>query len=527
MFNQINFIEIPISIGMRKNNLRTKITIFLLLAFVSVKAQITFSEQIAPIIYNKCSSCHHSGGIAPIPFTSYSEIKKYAGMIHMAAIDSKFMPPWMPDTSYSHFVDERTLTEQETTLLKKWIANGMPQGDPAAEPELPLFPKGSQLGKPDVTVSMKESFIHKGENKDAYRIFVLPTNLAEGHNVSAIEIQPGNPKIAHHIILGLDTTDFADKLDAKDPGYGYEQYSGFGFIPTYYNWSGWVPGNKTRFFPEGISNYVLPKSKILLQMHYGPTPVDAKDSTVVNIFYSDKPVNRFIQGWVISPNDLKDGPFYIPANTKKTFHAQFKVTSDYSLISVTPHAHWLGKKWEVFAVHPNGDTTNLIRINDWDFNWQNFFSFKKFIKLEKGTMIYCNATYDNTEKNYRNPNHPPKNVMWGESAMDEMFLFYFAYVPYQKGDEDVEIGGNVNYLDVVNVNTSKKISVNYCIAANSPVHLKVCDAKGKTVKQILNGLEMNSGKHNEEIETGELKPGIYWCKISAAYFTDSKRIIVE
>jgi hypothetical protein len=512
---------------MSEKNLKFFCVVVFICGSVLLKAQVTFSEHVAPVIYNKCSSCHHAGGIAPLPFTNYSEAKKYAGMIHMAAIDSKFMPPWMPDTSYSHFVDERILTAEETNLIKKWINDGMSQGDPAAEPELPVFPKGSQLGKPDLTVSMKESFIHKGDNKDEYRIFVLPTNLTEGHNVSAIEIVPGNPKIAHHIILGLDTTNFAEGLDEKDPGYGYEQYSGFGFVPTYYNWSGWVPGNKTRFFPTGISNYVLPRSKVLLQMHYGPSPIDAKDSTVVNIFYSKQPVSRYIKGWVISPNDIIDGPFFIPANSKKTFHAKFKTTSDYSLISITPHAHWLGKKWEVFAVHPNGDTTHLIRINDWDFNWQNFFNFKKFIKLEKGTIIYCNVTYDNTEKNYRNPNHPIKNVMWGESAKDEMFLFYFAYVPYQEDDENIETGSDMNYLNVMNDPLSKKVMINYCIADNSVVNLKICDSKGKTVKKFSDGGEMSSGKHSAEFETKELKPGTYWCKLSAAYYTECKKIIVE
>jgi hypothetical protein len=513
--------------------MRRKMKKYLFLLFLCIaaagKAQTTFSEHIAPIIYNKCSSCHHAGGIAPMAFGSYTETKKYAGMIMLSAIDpkSRFMPPWMPDVSYSHFTDERILSENETALLKKWIDEGMPQGDVAAEPELPLFPKGSQLGKPDLTISMKEAYLHKGNNKDEYRIFVLPTNLTEGHNVSAIEIQPGNPKIAHHIILGMDTTQTAEKLDEKDPGYGYEQYSGFGFYPTYSNWSGWVPGNKTRFFPAGISNFVLPHSRVLLQMHYGPSPVDATDSTVVNIFYTKTTPTRYIKGWVISPNDIIDGPFYIPANTTKTFHAKYKVVSDCSLISVTPHAHWLGKKWEAFAVHPNGDTTHLIRINDWDFNWQNFFSFQKFIKLEKGTVMYVNATYDNTEKNYRNPNRPLKNVMWGESATDEMFLFYFAYVPYVTGDKNLETGGNVNSMNVQLDNATKKVLVGYNISGNSLVTIKLCDAKGKAVSQVVNAMETAAGKHLAEMDAKSLKPGTYWCKMSSAYFTDSRKIIIE
>ena len=490
----------------------------------SVKAQVMFSEQVAPIIYNKCSSCHHVGGIAPSSFSNYNDVKKHAGTILMAAVEEKFMPPWMPDTSYSHFLDERRLTEVEANTIKQWVTDGMPQGNAAAEPDLPLFSKGSQLGKPDLTVSMQHAFTHLGNNEDAYRVFVLPTNLKEGHDVSAIEIIPGNPKIAHHIILGLDTTRAAEKLDAKTDDDGYEQYSGFGFYPTYDNWSGWVPGNKTRLFPNGISNHVLANSKILLQMHYGPSPIDAKDSTVVNIYYNKNSNGRYIKGGLISPNDIIDGPFFIPANKKKTFHAKYKVVSDYSLISITPHAHWLGKKWEVYAVHPNGDTTHLIKINDWDFNWQNFFSFKKFIKLEKGTIIYTSAEFDNTEKNYRQPNHPIKNVLWGESAKDEMFLCYFAYVPYQKGDEDIDIGGSINYMTVSSNTETKKAIVEYSVSDNSLVSLKLHDASGKLVKEILSKEQVSSGKHQTDIDTKSLKPGTYWVKFSSAYYTESKKI---
>ena len=502
---------------------------FYILLFIPafVKAQTTFTEHVAPIIYNKCASCHHAGGIAPLQFTSYAEVKKNIGMISMAALDpkNKFMPPWMPDTKYNHFLDERVLTEKETEAIKTWIEGGMAQGDVAAEPELPIFPKVSQLGKPDLVLSMKESFLHKGDNNDEYRVFILPTNLKEGHNVSAIEIVPGNPKIAHHIILGVDTTQFAEKLDAKDEGYGYEKYGGFGFYPTYDNWSGWVPGQKTRFFPDGISNYILPNSKVLLQMHYGPSPIDALDSTTVNIYYSKKPVDRFLKGWVISPNDIKDGPFFIKANTKPTFHAQYKVVGDCSLINVTPHAHWLGKKWEVFAVHPNGDTTNLIRINDWDFNWQNFFSYKKFIKLEKGTIIYCNVTYDNTEKNYRNPNRPLKNVAWGESAKDEMFLFYFAYVDYKQGDENIEIGGSPNNFDAIYNAEKKCINIFYNLPENSDVVIKLCDSKNKATNLIKNK-ETEMGKHGTLISTETLKSGTYWCKFSTANYTESKKVVI-
>ncbi len=501
--------------------------LFFLCVPVIANAQVTFTEQIAPIIYNKCASCHHKGDIGPMPLTNYEEVKKASKMVQYVT-GKKIMPPWMPDTSYSHFLNERTITEHEINLIKDWISGGMMEGKKGAEPELPSFPQGSQLGKPDLTVSMKESYMHKGNNQDEYRVFVLPTKLTEGHNISAIEIRPGNPKIAHHIILGCDTTHRADKLDAKDPVYGYEQYAGFGFYPTYDNWAGWIPGNKARFFPANISNYVLPNSDVLLQMHYGPSSIDATDSTSVNLFFNKNPTNRYIKTHVIGPNEIVDGPFYIPAGKVKTFHAKFKVMTNVSLISITPHMHWLGKSCLVYAINPAGDTTKIIRINDWDFNWQNFFSFKNLIKIEKGSTIYVTGTFDNTLDNPNNPNNPPKNITWGESAKDEMFLFYAAHVPYEQGDENIAIAGN-GHDDVnpVIAKAESKINVEINLIDNSLINLKLVDEKGKLVKEFLKSQTFNFGKHKKDFDIAGLKPGNYWLKMSTAFSTVSKGILIN
>lgn len=491
-----------------------------------ITAQVTYSGHIASIIYNKCSSCHHAGDIGPMPLTSYEEVLKNADMIKYVTA-KKIMPPWMPDTSYRHFLNERTLSSQEVEQIKTWIETGKARGDAAMEPDLPLFAKGSQLGKPDLSVGMQQAYTHKGDNQDEYRVFVLPTHLTEGRNVKAIEIVPGNPSIVHHIILGLDTTRYADKLDAKDAGYGYAQYAGFGFYPNYDNWSGWIPGNKTRFFPEGICNYVLPRSEVLLQMHYGPSAVEAKDSTVVNIFYAEQPAKRYIRTQIIGPNDIKDGPFFIPAGKVKTFHAEYKVVADYSLISITPHSHWLGKHWEVYAVSPRKDTTRLIKISDWDFNWQNFFSFPKPVKLEKGSVIHAIVTFDNTSDNEANPNNPPKNVTWGESARDEMFLCYFAYVPYQKGDETIDLTGKSNTLGIGMPGGAQTASISFTLADKGPVSLRLCNAGGKTEKQLIDQQTYEAGSHAYQLDTKGLPPGDYWCKLSTASYTCSKKLMIR
>src|SRR5215510_4255778 len=38
-------------------------------------AGVTFTKDVAPIIFNKCANCHRQGEVAPMPFTSYAEVR--------------------------------------------------------------------------------------------------------------------------------------------------------------------------------------------------------------------------------------------------------------------------------------------------------------------------------------------------------------------------------------------------------------------------------------------------------------------
>ena len=67
-----------------------------------------------------------------------------------------------------------------------------------------------------------------------------------------------------------------------------------------------------------------------------------------------------------------------------------------------------------FAITPNGDTIPLIKIKKWDFRWQYYYTFKQPVKIGSGTTIHVYGTFDNTDKNPFNPNHPPKLVLQGE-----------------------------------------------------------------------------------------------------------------
>jgi hypothetical protein len=191
-----------------------------LFAFCYVGNAQTFSEQVAAIIYTHCSNCHRPGEIGPFPLTNYEEVKDRAFTIKHVT-ESRYMPPWKPDPKYRNFQHENYLTDAEISILGKWVDAGMPQGDPSKEPRFPNFPSGSQIGIPDLVVSFAQKYVHKGDGRDEYRYFVLPTNLTEDKELVALEMRPGNTKIVHHTLFWADNTGAARAEDAKTPEYGY------------------------------------------------------------------------------------------------------------------------------------------------------------------------------------------------------------------------------------------------------------------------------------------------------------------
>lgn len=514
-----------------------KLTLLISLCFIIIvsKAQITYSEHIAPIIYDHCTKCHRQGEIGPIALTNYSQVSANGAMIEYVT-SIKYMPPWRPDNSYTHFIGENVLTDSQIQQISDWVQGGMPQGNPALEPPLPEFPTGSQVGAPDLVLTMAEPFTHQGNNTDQYQIFVLPTGLTEDKDISAIEVRADNKAICHHAILGVDISGTGAELDAETPEYGYPGFGGFGFTPEDQFFSAWVPGATPLVYPPTLGKKLNAGSDLLIQMHYGPTSVTQTDQTSVNIFYADDPIQRYIITYPISLQDL-EVPFLIPPNEVKSFHGTVDVPLGVSLIGIAPHAHLLGKSYKVFATSPNlQDTIPLINIPEWNFNWQGLYAYPNPVHIPAGYKVHCIGTFDNTSSNPLNPHDPPQYVWWGESTYDEMYLCYLQFVLYQPGDENISLAVEDNNTRLVYpVNqlfpsypnpTSNNFTIGYSLANPEKVDILLYDSKGQLVKQILQGAMRASGRHKETFDVSHLAPGIYIYQMRTKGFEQSARLVV-
>ncbi len=517
-------------------------TIFFLASAACLFGQdVTFTKDIAPIIYNNCTQCHRPNEIGPFSMTNYDEIKPWAPSIKYVT-SIRYMPPWKADPEYSRFQGERFLSQEEIDLIAEWADNGAPYGNASEEPALPEFPTGSQIGTPDLVLSMAQSFIHQGGNKDEYRVFVLPTGLTEAKEIATVELRPGNTKILHHALLSYDDTGEARALDAADPAYGYDGFGGFGVDAAMEQmYPGYVPGQKPIAYPEGLGQTLPAGSDILVQVHYGPRPFPEADSSTINIFFKKEPVQRQVQNFIFYPfwPYIQNGPFVMLPNTVNTFHVQFTTPIKVSLFAIWPHAHLLNQDYEVYAVHPNGDTTNLIRIPDWDFNWQGSYNFKKYMVLEAGTTIHAYASYDNTANNPSNPNSPPATVTWGERTTDEMLFLPISFVPYAAGDEDIVFEDETtsvddpglsfvnHYLAPIMPNPANDLAyINFILEQPDHVTIRVMDMQGNVMRTLFADDWKLAGAHTERLELNHFTPGAYFVQLLGTNFTQARKMVV-
>lgn len=378
----------------------------------------TFSEHVAPIVFSKCAACHRDGQIAPFSLLSYDQVKKRAKEI-VEATGDRVMPPWHADRGAVEYANDRSLSDAEIALIRNWVEAGAPEGDAAKLPPLPKFHPGWQLGQPDFVAEMPEPFTVLGEGKDLYRNFVMPLNLEEDTWVNGIEFKPGAPSAVHHVLYFLDLTGRAREADAADPLPGY---NGMGRSNGKFRYlGGWDVGTQTARVPYGLA-WLLPKgSDLVIQVHYHPTGKAVEDRSAVGFHKSKEPTAR---PWTIVPVP----PFFgilsginIPAGEKEYIKKSSMILPvDVEAIAVNAHAHFLGKRMEMTATLPNGETRQLLKMSDWNFAWQEDYAFKEPVKLPSGTRLDSLISWDNSDTNPHQTIHPPKEIHWGPTSTDEM-----------------------------------------------------------------------------------------------------------
>jgi hypothetical protein len=378
---------------------------------------VTFNQHVAPILWRLCAGCHHAGAVGPFPLMTYKDASRRARFIRDITASQR-MPPWRAGHGYGPFANERRLSDAELRTLARWVEGGAPEGDPKDLRPAPTFPEGWQLGRPDLILKMPAVFRVPATGPDVYRCFVLPLPVRADKMVTAVEFHPGNRRVIHHASFFLDDKGQGRKRETqtKDGQRGYSSFGGPGFAPVG-SLGGWGLAALPRFFPDG-AGMILPKGcDLVLQIHYHPTGKEETDQSELGIYFCKKPATKFVTTLSTRTTDIA-----IPAGAKRFRVAceSAPLPADVTVLTVTPHMHFLGRQISATARLPGGAKRPLIGITDWNFHWHERYEFKVPLRLPKGTVIEVDAFYDNSADNPSNPNSPPRLVRYGNNLTDEM-----------------------------------------------------------------------------------------------------------
>jgi hypothetical protein len=396
--------------------------------------EVTWARDVAPILFANCVECHRADDVAPFALVEAADAQKRAKTI--AEVCAKgFMPPWKAARGYGCFREERSLGPRQIEALRAWAAAGAPAGELAeALPAPPLPTTRWRLGEPDYIVEMPVDFDVAADGDDIYRYFAVPSTLTSARDVVGVDFRPGDPSVVHHCLAYLDVSGSARKMDEQDPGPGFSLF-GKGSLevkgdPDFVRQgpiAGWAPGNQPYAYPEGLAMELPGGVDFVLEVHYHKTGKATKDRSALAFYFADAPVERHVEGLVIGTEQI-DIP---PGDDAFGRYVFMELPADIELIDVTPHMHYLGREVEAYATTPDGEQVPLIRIDDWDFRWQDSYVYREPVRLPKGTRIEALFRFDNSARNPFNPSSPPRRVLEGWQTTDEMCLFYFSMVPVE------------------------------------------------------------------------------------------------
>jgi len=385
------------------------------------------------------------------------------------------MPPWPADPDYSNFLGEKSLTKKEKEVIQNWIKN---------ESNLPFSKKHEVIfepnkKKPDLIVPMDKTYKIRGDNKDKFLMMKFPFELPKDTFIKSIKFVPGNNQIVHHVNAHLisynhkkenifngerivDTELFPDSICFEK----LDLFNDDGTVPPLSrSVSNYLPGSTQIAYPNGIGVIKALKKNVILvnDFHYGPSNIDTVDNSYFEIYFSETPPIRKLEEITLGTLGLKedyyspDTTFYctqeispkliIKPNDILKCSTRAKIVKDISILTINPHMHLLGKSFKAYAITEQKDTIPLIKINDWNFRWQYFYTFKKILKIPKNSEIIVEAIFDNTMRNLDNPFDPPQliseKIDWnGKGSMktsDEMLQFIITYLPYKKNDEQINL----------------------------------------------------------------------------------------
>jgi Flp pilus assembly protein TadD/mono/diheme cytochrome c family protein len=396
---------------------------------VAANSGETWSRDVAPVLYNRCATCHHPGGAGPFSLLTYADVRRWAPQI-LYVTQSRFMPPWLPEPGYGDFADSRRLSDAEVALLKRWINSGMAQGDPKDAPPLPHYDAVWQMGKPDLVLEVPRPVALPAGGTDVFLNLLMPYPLKETRYIRAMEILPSPASVVHHANVFIDRTaglrrKHPDAWQDGIPGMDLLMDAGNRFDPDSH-FLFWKPDTPVLVEPDGMPWRLDPGNDLGINIHLKPSGKAEMVSVRVGLYFTgDPPVHQPMLLQLAGDDQLN-----IPAGDPDfVVEDSLTLPVDVEVLGVYPHTHYLGHDMKGWAILPNGEKKWLVWIKDWDINRQSVYRYRVPLLLPQGTVLHMKYSFDNSEDNPHNPHNPPVRVHAGNRSEDEMSHLWLQVLP--------------------------------------------------------------------------------------------------
>ena len=405
-----------------------------LIAFIFFPATIVAQNDMGyNLIQEKCTLCHSNNDIAPYDFSSIESIIKNSKTI-LFCLKENYMPLWFANSNYRHFYNERVLTENEKFIIINWVENLNEYNNNQIDKRfLQTVINKQDTIKPSFSVSISNTY-RFGNLTDQIFLNYKELDHVTTKNIKGATLSFLDKNSVHHaVVYGLDSLSknykFVINSDTKNI-----EGNALGDVTL----SVYAPGVNYALLPDGFGFVTGTVKGLLLETHLlvtdEPTPVKA----TANFYYCKEKTIREVKS--LNLTNLNDHSSIEP-NTIKTYSGNYQLNDSISLLAIMPHMHKIASRFYSFAITPLQDTIPLLELKKWSFDWQTIYRLDSLLPLPKNTIIYYEATFDNTIDNLANPSNPPKKV-WvniGWSIQNEMLVFGLQYTDYKYNDESLKL----------------------------------------------------------------------------------------
>lgn len=388
------------------------------------EAIASYARDIAPLLQEKCASCHRPGGIGPWAMTSHQMIQGFSPMIREVVL-TKRMPPWHADPQVNRFKHDMSLSIAEARRLVHWIDAGAPRGE-GDDPLLSVAQPADEweLGEPDLIVDLPAYSVPATGTLD-YQILTVDNPLDHDVWVRAVQIVPSDRQVLHHAIATFGQKDQPSGIDLGTP---------IGDALLQSQLMTFVPGNEVYEYPEGTGVLVPAGATFFSQMHYTTYGRETVDQTRIGLYFADEPPEFTLQHYAILNVDIE----IPPGESKDEEKAYYQFQKDVVVYALFPHAHYRGRSSTFSVIYPDGREELVLSVPNYDFNWQRYFQLEEPLEAPAGTRLIHTMVYDNSPANLSNPDAEAQ-VSFGEQTWEEMLYGGVSFRYANKADDVREI----------------------------------------------------------------------------------------